>query len=391
MKTWNLDNLRYLHIELSNLCNAACPMCPRYVYHTETIDPSLTLDQMSLEDFKGYFPRSLMENIHRVTFCGTHGDPMTAKDFIPIVEYLLSCNPKMYISVNTNGGLRNEQFWTELGELMSDKFHAITFSIDGLEDTNHLYRRRVRWNTLINNATAFINAGGTAYWDYLIFQHNEHQIEEAKQLSKSMGFEKFFSKRALGFSSNTDGTYKPCPVYDKNDDFDYYLSPPTNKEFVNSGEVQREHHLTKNANVKWYLEFRNKLTTDNLDEKYSAHMDKEISCKFLNRDTQNNFTELYVNANGTVIPCCFMGSAVTGSYGEEQELQVRNIIDAHKADLDLNKKSLKEILESRILDRLFIKQWSKDKFSEGKPVFCSLICGQNNSIDRIFIDDGKLE
>ena len=390
MKTWNLENVGYLHIELSNFCNAACPMCPRYIYHTEIIDPSLSLNQMSFEDFKTYFPRTLLENIHRVTFCGTHGDPMTAKDVIPIVEYLYSCNPKMYISVNTNGGLRNTEFWNELGKLMSDKMHAVTFSIDGLEDTNHLYRRRVRWNTLINNVKSFINAGGTAYWDYLIFEHNEHQIDTAKKMSIDLGFEKFFSKRALGFSSNVDGSYKPSPVYDKNGDFEYYLSPPNDEEYVNSGSKKVKHNLTEKVNPEWYLNFRNNLTTDNLDEKYKIHIDKEIDCKFLHRDKQNSFTELYINANGLVIPCCYMGSAITGSFGEEQELQVRNIIDNHKDELDLNKQSLEKILESRILDRLFIKQWSKEKFSDGKPVFCSLMCGKNNSIDRIFVDDGKI-
>ena len=385
-ETWKTNNLAFLHIELSNHCNAACPMCPRYLYHTETIDPSLTLNQISLEDFKKYFPKSILENVLRIAFCGTHGDPMTAKDFLPIVEYIYECNHKMKIAINTNGGLRNIAFWSRLGEILTNKPHEVTFSIDGLEDTNHLYRRRVSWKKVMENCTAFIEAGGKALWDYLIFEHNEHQIEEAKQLSKDLGFDSFFSKRALGFSSNTDGTYKSTPVYDKNGDFDYYLSPPSEKEFLNLGEKKVEHELTEKVNVDWYLNFRNNLTTDNLDEKYNIHIDKKINCKFLNRDIYNGFTELYINANGIVIPCCFMGSAITGSFGEEQELQVRNIIDDNKDHLNLNKHTLEEILDSDILREIFVKKWELQKFSDGKPVFCSLMCGENNSIDRIFIE-----
>ena len=387
MKNWNKNNLRYLHIELSNHCNAACPMCPRYVYHTRTIDPSLTLTQITLDDFKRYFPKDLLVGIYRITFCGTHGDSMTAKDIIPIIEYIHECNIKIQICINTNGGLRSEQFWSSLGTLLKDKDHAVTFSIDGLEDTNHLYRRNVVWNTLIRNVKAFIASGGIAYWDYLIFQHNESQINDAIELSKTLGFERFFSKRALGFSSTTDGTYKASPVYDKNGNFEYFLSPPDNKEYLNQGDERIEDFKFDKIDPNWHIEYRNNLKLDNLDNKYNQHLTNKINCKFLNRDTINNFTELYVNANGAVIPCCFMGSAITGSYGEEQELQVRTIIDNNKDMLNLNNYSLFDILESKILDKLFIEKWKLSSFNEGKPAFCSLTCGENNTIDRIFIKD----
>jgi hypothetical protein len=44
-----------------------------------------------------------------------------------------------------------------------------------LEDTNHLYRENVEWKKIMENARAFISAGGTAHWDMLIFDHNKHQ------------------------------------------------------------------------------------------------------------------------------------------------------------------------------------------------------------------------
>ena len=40
----------------------------------------------------------------------------------------------------------------------------------------------------MENAQAFINAGGRARWDYIAFAHNEHQIDEARQLAEDMGF-----------------------------------------------------------------------------------------------------------------------------------------------------------------------------------------------------------
>jgi hypothetical protein len=43
----------------------------------------------------------------------------------------------------------------------------------------------------MHNAAAFINAGGWAVWQYIVFPWNSHQIDEAQVLAKHMGFEKF--------------------------------------------------------------------------------------------------------------------------------------------------------------------------------------------------------
>ena len=48
----------------------------------------------------------------------------------------------------------------------------------------------------MENAKAFINAGGIARWDFIAFAHNEHQIEEAKALAEQMGFVKFRYKKS---------------------------------------------------------------------------------------------------------------------------------------------------------------------------------------------------
>ena len=68
------------------------------------------------------------------------------------------------------------------------------FSIDGLEDTNAKYRVNVNWTKLINNAQAFINAGGSAHWDMLVYRHNQHQVDQCEQLARDMGFKWFRAK-----------------------------------------------------------------------------------------------------------------------------------------------------------------------------------------------------
>ena len=65
------------------------------------------------------------------------------------------------------------------------------FGIDGLEDTNHIYRRGVKWERLQNNFREYIKAGGNAGWQFIVFPWNVHQIEEARQRSLDEGFTAF--------------------------------------------------------------------------------------------------------------------------------------------------------------------------------------------------------
>ena len=47
----------------------------------------------------------------------------------------------------------------------------------------------------MNNARAFIEAGGRAHWDMLVFDYNQHQIDQCRTLASDMGF-KFFRTKA---------------------------------------------------------------------------------------------------------------------------------------------------------------------------------------------------
>ena len=77
----------------------------------------------------------------------------------------------MWLSMNTNAGARDEAWWTELAQIYG-RMGAVIFSVDGLRDTNHIYRQNVVWDNVERNMRAFINAGGRARWDFLIFEHN---------------------------------------------------------------------------------------------------------------------------------------------------------------------------------------------------------------------------
>ena len=60
---FNYDELRQLHIELTNACNAACPMCTRFHTNSPLIRPDLTIDQITIEKFKKYFPPEVIQKL----------------------------------------------------------------------------------------------------------------------------------------------------------------------------------------------------------------------------------------------------------------------------------------------------------------------------------------
>ncbi|MFC1814481.1 hypothetical protein ACFL0M_00780 [Thermodesulfobacteriota bacterium] len=108
--------------------------------------------------------------------------------------------------VSTNGSMRNPAWWKKLGELFAGTESWFEFHIDGLKDTNHLYRIGANWDKIMANAAAFISGGGSADWHYVLFKHNQHQIEEAHEIARQMGFNSFILIETSRFPA--DGTFR---------------------------------------------------------------------------------------------------------------------------------------------------------------------------------------
>jgi sulfatase maturation enzyme AslB (radical SAM superfamily) len=134
--------------------------------------------------------------------CGNYGDPAAAPECLEIFEYFRSINPDITLGIHSNGSLRNTSWWSQLGKILSRSGDYGFFSVDGLSDTNHIYRVNTNFAKILENAEAFISAGGQAHWEYLVFEHNEHQVEEARQLASSMGFVNFREKVSRRFFLN---------------------------------------------------------------------------------------------------------------------------------------------------------------------------------------------
>ena len=205
---FRFQNVKIVHLEPTTNCNAACPQCLRT--RTE-FEPN----ELSLEDVKLLFTPDVLMQLEKIYMCGNYGDPASARQTLEMYEYFISVNPNLTIGMNTNGGIRFPDWWTRLAKSMNKSNDYVVFSIDGLEDTNHLYRRNVRWSKVMDNAKAFIDAGGSAHWDMLVFEHNKHQVDEAHKLAKDMGFNWFRAKVSRRFNRfPVDGISQPIEFND---------------------------------------------------------------------------------------------------------------------------------------------------------------------------------
>jgi sulfatase maturation enzyme AslB (radical SAM superfamily) len=352
--------------------------------------------------FQSWFKPNFIYNLQKVILCGTHGDPATAKDLYKICEYILENNSSVSIHIHTNGGLRKSSFWNSLGKLFKNTNCVVVFSIDGLEDTNHVYRRNVSWKKVIENVKAYNCTGAESNWEFLVFGHNEHQISDAQELSRELGFNKFLVKRALGFEDN-EGLMSKKPVFDKHGNFQRYIFPPKSDFYLNAKINQKSdcdsipekidlsslHGFKKNYNpsVEKNLE---KFDISDVPEWLQKIENSDLHCKSCIGPGSDS--EIYVACDGIVYPCCYVGTEAYSENIEYDSLQLKKLLRNYGiSHFNLNFNSLDNILyQQKHLDNLFAKSWNKDAFSNGKLSFCSSTCTKDNLINKIYTGNNEI-
>ena len=182
---------KILHLEPTDACNAACPQCAR---EFDTNFDKDDLHHLTIDQIEEILGEEAISGLDKMYMCGDYGDPAAGKHTLDIYRYFRHVNPGITLGMNSNGGIRTESWWRELGRMLSREKDYAIFSIDGLEDTNHIYRVNVKWSKVIENARAFIEAGGNAHWDMLVFEHNKHQVDECEELARQLGFKWFRAK-----------------------------------------------------------------------------------------------------------------------------------------------------------------------------------------------------
>lgn len=186
-----LRDIKVLHLEPTDVCQAACPLCARETDPVFRRDQSHHLDMCKIMQV---FDADRIAALDKMFMCGNYGDPAAGKYTLNIYQEFRRLNPDIVLGMNTNGALRTPLWWGKLANILNQSQDYVVFSIDGLSDTNSVYRKNVNWSKLMANAEAFIAAGGSAHWDMLVYRHNQHQVDQCEQLAKDLGFRWFRAK-----------------------------------------------------------------------------------------------------------------------------------------------------------------------------------------------------
>ena len=346
-----LDQVRRIHVELTTRCNARCPMCMRN-YRGFEYNSGYPDCELSLEQFKHILTPSVLATVMQpelalngkvpinysfqgVSFNGNLGDFASARDAVEIVKYLTDQNVNVHI--NTNGSLRNTAWWAQLAHPRV----TVGFAIDGLSDTHSLYRQDTDWNKIINNAQAFIAAGGRAVWRFVPFEHNRHQESECRLLAKKLGF--------ADFENIYDGR-DSTPVFSRTGEYSHQIGPDS-RPVDAIPKLQDLLH----SHVTWF-------------DAQTVRSTKDVTPLNLRCIHKMN-REIYIAADGSVYPCCYLGF-YPNTMKHPGNDQIRPLIHQNNA--------LEHDLEHCLawFDQV-AQSWAKESIAAGRLYACVNSCGQS--------------
>jgi hypothetical protein len=203
--------------------------------------------ELTLDNIKQILPVEFLKQLTQgVWFNGNLGDFGLARDAQEIVHWLADHSVPVYI--NSNASMRTPEWWARLAR----PGVRVGFAIDGLADTHSLYRVGTDFDIVIRNAKSFIRSGGNAEWVFIKFKHNEHQVESAEALSKSMGFERFQFKKSARFFSNASGVTKEMhQAANRKGMATTLLQAPTNSKYRNAALEELSKIAKSEAPIKF--------------------------------------------------------------------------------------------------------------------------------------------
>lgn len=277
-RLWNPNGIK-LFMDVSTYCNAACPQCHRTNPKTLEKASWLPLVQWTLEDFKKAFSEDDLDLVSHFHFCGTWGDPLMIKEIVPIVKYIME-NSFAFISIDTNGGMRNEEFFWDLGVACGKRLR-VNFDVDGIDQEMHsMYRRKTELAKVLAHMETIAATDVYVHSQTVLFKHNADYKEEIKQLCYDHGSTQHqfvisdrFGNIATGGEKGNDHT-----TYHNDEDGNPFILERAPQEAAPKGFISG--------------------TGD------KKELDTKITCRWA---APRN--EVVVNSDGQVLPCCYHQNA----------------------------------------------------------------------------------
>ena len=327
------ESITSFNVEATNKCVLKCSACDR------TLRPEII---KKLEDLSPkVFHKILFEDLRHAdlnntlfNFCGIYGDNLYHKEIFTIFRLIKKRGCRIHLE--TNGSYKTEKWWNELFSILT-RNDKITFSVDGMEDTNVIYRENSDWESINLGMKLAGESNVLSTWKFIIFKHNQHQIEDAKKHASKLGITRFLTRNSGRFLGMDDP-----------------LRP--DESHIGLQQIHREH-------VQKYMD------TDKWDEEVSI----------LPRCQQIPRKNIGLTYEGYIIPCLTFHS-VHNEWFEK-----------NKQRFDIKGRNILDVLADPIWEELHAL-WDTPSLA---PRICNTYCGtprnKKNNTDRIKSQDYKYE
>ena len=212
-------NLRStINIDTTNKCSLKCPACTRQARHSDGNFPG---GDISLDDF-----RKLAKHFDTIHLNGQLSDPTLHEDFHSLLKICIEENTNLMI--NNASTARSYAWYLKAFNLSKKGNIKWIFAIDGLPEDSHKYRINQDGKKLYKMMRLCSAMGIETQWNYIIFNYNEDDIENAKKMARSIGVTFNLVRSARWEKELGMDKYKPSDPKNhlERDFFDYLHKKP---------------------------------------------------------------------------------------------------------------------------------------------------------------------
>ncbi len=326
-----------LQLDHTSRCNLMCPQCARVWEEGKSLNPAMPIADLTIDDYK-ILLEPFEDNKVEIFHCGNFGDVIASPTFDETYDYSVQRARKVKIA--TNGSARKPEWWRDLAQKGGHK-NLVIFAFDGLEDTNHIYRVGANWKKAIENAKAYIDAGGRAEWNFIEFEHNYHQIDEARKIAEDMGFARFAVKYTARFAEQEATkvvTKKGTEVKDR---------VKTNQNQKAMQEIKKSHSSFKEYTTKTVIE-----------------------CKF--KQTNSFFVDMKMRA----WPCCWFGAPKYFAHKNPQTDDFNHFFNLYGEDFNDMRKHGWDVLKHEFFAEYLERSWNNPDDKYKRIYTCGRTCGK---------------
>jgi len=174
-----IKNIIDIEFELSDVCNANCPLCARNYKNIKIENKFRPINEIIYQ--LDYLLKD--NNIKWIRLVGALSEPTLYPDFFKLIkEIKYRC---INIEICTNGDTHDTTWWYELSTLLTQN-DKVYFTICGsTQEIHEVYRKNTKLENILNNIKSFQLGGlNIDYAQCIQFNYNQKDLNSERFLNK---------------------------------------------------------------------------------------------------------------------------------------------------------------------------------------------------------------